>query len=289
MKWKLSLAAVLAFIVATGIVWLRTQQGASRASRPSQSAQHHASRATLAPDGVRRSAEAGGPNADRPTSSDPFVALKARAEAGDAVSQRRLAEVYEECGAYSVDPKRFLANLDFLAELNPKSKKAILRVKSKLTETCREVDGGAPIPTDAVKLWLEQSARGGDLAAKSKLALYSPTPPSPDAVADLAGQGMQGKDPEAMMAISQIAINPCTGALASERLCGTPSAEWTWAIAACRAGSACGPDSRVMRQVCISTGRCYHAHYEAFILGELVPPEQRREIEQRVQVITGRI
>ena len=219
---------------------------------------------------------------ERPMS---FVDIKSRAESGSAEHQRRLAEVYEDCGAISIDRSRYMANLDYLAELNPDSKSQIQRIKRSITDQCAAVDRGEPIPADAARLWLAQAAKGGDLVAELKLQVYKPAGVEPAQMSQLVAETLQSDNAEAMLALSNIARHACLQETRANPICGSPAAEWAWAIAACRRGASCGPESRLMTQLCISTGRCNYPSYENFLANEVVPPAQRRNVDQTIERI----
>jgi hypothetical protein len=228
-----------------------------------------------------------------PTASDDFFAndtlfetVKSRAERGDAVAQRQLAEMYEDCLAYSLDRQRYIATIDATVELVPVTKMGpeeasrIERIKTQMRRFCDTVDGGQPIPYDAFRSWLEQSASSGDLVAGIRHLKLSGQAPDADAFKRYLARTLETGDTQALFELSDM-FGGLNGSSDDERT----RIEHAWAIVACRRGMNCGPDSRLMRQVCLSFYRCSYGNYEHFVMSELVPVAKRPEVERMVLAI----
>lgn len=216
-----------------------------------------------------------------------FEEIKDRANRGVASAQRRLAQIYESCFAYSLNPVTHLATLDDLAQVNPDSKTGIELLKKRQALLCDGIDSGAPIPQEAYKLWTEQAARNGDVASKLKIRARSSAPLSAGDINSLADEALASGDPQALLELSEIMGRPLSDPPSGrfESLSGSASAGYAWSIAACRAGVACGKGSYVMDSICMNTGSCNHSNYEAFVMTELVPSAQKKHIYRMINSI----
>jgi hypothetical protein len=209
--------------------------------------------------------------------SKTFDQVKVEAEQGSAKAQRKLSEIYALCSAYSVDPRKQLAHMDYMAKLVPASRSGMDGVKKRLKARCDKVDFGQPIPFEAFTLWMEQAAKNGDVASKVKLRIMSTQELTAVEAEALVGETLTIGDPEALLEMSNLASRPVTGELPSryQQLVGNPTAGAAWAAAACRSGASCGHGSMLMDSVCISTGRCNYRNYEEFITWETIPPAEK--------------
>ncbi|MGO1070621.1 hypothetical protein [Lysobacter sp. CA199] len=157
------------------------------------------------------------------------------------------------------------------------------RITAIADTLCADVDSGQPIPHEAVNLWLEQSAKNGDLIAKVKLAAKAPAKLHATDANRLISEVVSSDDPNALLELASMigrvndtGIDPRYEGYVG----GGPNDEYAWAIAACRKGASCGADSRVMKLVCINTMRCGYNDYEQFLLTEMVPQGGRKRVEQ---------
>jgi hypothetical protein len=216
-----------------------------------------------------------------------FDLLKANAENGSAVAQRDLSEIYGLCMSYSLDPATQLATLDHMAKLKGGVTTGIEQVKNRLKARCGSVDGGQPIPKDAVDLWLQQAAKAGDPVANVRLRNMSQEPLSAEEVIQLSNLAADAHDPKLMLELSNLMSRPVSGDIPEKyaRVSGNPVAGAAWAISACRAGAACGNGTITMDTVCINTGACNYPNYESFIMGELVPEGDRARLNRIISEI----
>ena len=216
-----------------------------------------------------------------------FADIKAKAAQEDASAQWKLSEIYGACMPYSLDARKQLATLDYLAELNKGSKAAIDRMKSRLSRRCGVVDNGEPIPLEAVDGWMEKAAANGNAAARIKIRSRSLDPLSGKEVGGFVDEVLASRSPEAMMELSNLASRPLEGG-APERyagIVGNPVAGAAWGIAACRAGASCGSGSLLMDAICTGTGKCNYSTYEEFITSELVPAGERGRLDAALSKI----
>lgn len=210
-----------------------------------------------------------------------FDLIKQKAESGDAVAQRQLSEMYEDCAVYSFGPDSYLGTLDSLSAMKPASKPKIEQIKQQIQRFCGRVDGGQPIPLEAYKLWLEQSAKSGDPVAAIRYASLDLRGPQPKQLANLVDLVGASQNPQALFELSNL-VAGYQGDWEdqdNERLFGKAYSNYAMAIAACRAGMNCSASSRLMRQVCTSTFTCNYTNYEQFVYSELVSPASRKDVE----------
>lgn len=206
-----------------------------------------------------------------------FEKIKMEAERGSAKAQRKLSEIYALCAGYSLDPKKQLATLDNLSVLVPASKSGIDGVKQRLVARCGGVDFGQPIPMEAVDLWVEQAAKGGDIASRIKIRTRSTQPLLAEEVNELLEDVLTSGDPEALLEMSSLMSRPVVGELSGryQQLAGDSTIGAAWGVAACRVGASCGSDSMLMDSICMSTGKCSYRTYEEFLASEVVSPAER--------------
>lgn len=215
-----------------------------------------------------------------------FNDIKGRAESGDAIAQRHLSEIYEDCMFYSFNPEKHFLGMDQLSNLKPESKPYLQKIKVQMREFCSTVDNGQAIPVEAYKLWRERSAQAGDLTSKIRIRSHPDNTPSATELQLFFEEVSQTGDPSAMFEFGSLAASneEWTGVKGNEALYGQ-YAEYAWQIAACRRGLNCSGDSRLMRNLCIGTMMCQHNNYEDFLFTEMVPQGARKEIEKRVLII----
>lgn len=219
-----------------------------------------------------------------------FDLIKQKAESGDSSAQRELAEMYEDCMSYSVSPEKSLKSLDYISTTHPESRNRIEKIKKQTIDFCRNVDGGQPIPAVAYQLWLERSAESGDLVAEIRQSVRGANGLDQGKLKDLSRKVMDSKNPEALYELSNILGRQEVQWETEEdsRIFGSRYSQNAMAIAACRAGMNCGPDSRLMRLVCTSTFRCNYQNYEQYVYAELTTPAERREVENIASMISSK-
>ena len=222
-----------------------------------------------------------------PLQTMTFEEIKSAAARGSVIAQRQLADIYAMCGPYSINPAGWLATLDNLTKIAPESKKGMDQVKKRLVARCDQVDGGQFIPKEARTLWAQQAAKNGDVTSKVKLRIDSPEPLSGREAGELADAAVASGDPQALLEISSLMARPTEDEVPDRyaQVSGNPIAGVAWGIAACRAGAACGSGSMLMDSVCMSTGRCNYPSYEAFLMGEMVPPGERARLSAMLSSI----
>ncbi|MCS3807766.1 hypothetical protein [Xanthomonas sp. 4461] len=214
-----------------------------------------------------------------------FNELKSRAETGDPIAQRQLAETYERCSIYSVSPENYAKTLDGFAKIKNENKSRYEEIKKRTSHYCSAIDGGNIIPSSASELWYAEAAKNGDLIAQLKTAAHASVPSS--AYKGLLEETLKSKDPEAMFAVDEMLAN-AKGEIDLGNYSPTSGgnySEYSWALAACEAGADCGPGSYRMDSMCVNFGVCDSANYKDLIRKHFVPPSQLKVIDKDIERI----
>ncbi len=287
-----SLLMAVAIVLIAGIA-MYLHQGAGEASI--DTAQAHAADTVPASD----SAEVGKAPA-RPAPPlraspnhflDYFLATKARAEAGEAIAQRDLADIYGRCMLVNINPQKFLQSIDAITALSksPADAKEMKRVASATTEECAVVDNGAIIPIEARDLWLAQAAKQGDLVAQARLFMAPGNRPHGDDLRRFMDQVVTSGDPAALFDLGQLVAGNSsgegTGIYAS--VAGDPLSGYAWSIVACRRGLDCSAGSPLMTSLCLNTGACSSPSFESFVRDYLVTSGDAPLLDSKVQAVNA--
>ena len=225
-------------------------------------------------------------NNTKPFEDIPFALAKSRALSGDQESQLLLSKMYDYCFLYNLNPHATLAQLSEMGNADPKCGVRVGKIKEELTAKCASVDDGKPIPAEAVTLWIEQSAKQGQLTAQIRHAVYS-----------------QEKDEKRLLSyVATLRANPRLDAVfemgALSRLvepywkdANTKAAfsesgysEYAWQLAACRAGLDCTATS-LNTSAMVFQGGCSYDNYEQYILDQAVSPQGRKNLEETIAII----
>jgi len=186
-----------------------------------------------------------------------FERVSAAAERGDVRAQRRLAELYEKCFLVNVRRTSYLEGIESMATLHsdPDAGQQMRLIGQRVFAQCGGVDGGQFIPLEAMLLWREQAARGGDLASQLWLRQrQSVTAPlTAEEYAGLAAQVTASGDATAMAYLGALAET----AAGQEAPSVDPKISGlAWQIAACQQGLACAAGSELMDVLCLNIGAC---------------------------------
>jgi hypothetical protein len=214
--------------------------------------------------------------------------IQALADGGDAQAQRVLSEMYSDCQMYSLDHAAFVFYVRSISggreDLPPR---AAMMLRD-LVDVCDQLDGGEPIPGNAAKEWRALAARNGDAIALAQDLYMRFDDIKPDEMAGFVDLLIANGDANALLELSNLMARPVAlGDNIDPRLSGSQSATASWAIAACRRGASCAPNSRIMRQLCLFNGICDSPSFEDFVINSMVTPMGRKEIEENVNLING--
>lgn len=223
-----------------------------------------------------------------PTQRIAFDDIARLAEAGDPVAQRRLARWYRDCQFYSLSPDRHKQTLVELGRLRGVEETVVESVTARLDARCGGIDGGAPIPGEAAELWLEQSAKGGDLVARAELLAMHPHDVAPQVLDDVLRKAIGSTNPDALLELAPVLGAASKNSLSPDlaRFVGSPQDEYAWAVAACRMGAECGPGSYALSSICLGSLYCNYPSYEAFVRTEMLPPGQLTRVDEILAFLT---
>ena len=216
----------------------------------------------------------------------PFALVKSRAEQGDAEAQWYLSEMYGYCFSYNMKREGVLDHFDHIQRSKPKAKNHIKRILSDLAERCPTVEGGQPIPNEAITLWMEQSAKHGNLIAQLRQATLADNV-EPQTLLAYVDQVKKSNSPRAVFEMGTLSrlIEPHwkdeKTAIAFSK---GKYATHAWELAACRSGLDCSQSSSIMYWACFQGG-CGYDNYEQYVMNELVTPAGRRQLEESIQLI----
>lgn len=250
--------------------------------------------ASMSPLPFDKSAAANGHEASSPTkgsngSLQKFLTAKASAEAGSAVAQRELAEMYGRCIPVNINPSRFLRSIDAIAALSksPANAEGMKRVARVTVDECASVDNGAIIPLEAHDLWLQQAAKQGDLAAQAQAFMGSGKRPQGDNLRKFMDQVVASNDPAAMFEMGQLVVgNPSgDGAGRYSSVAGDTLSGYAWSIVACQRGLDCGAGSPIMNSACLNTGGCSSPDFESFVRDHLVTAGDAVLLNSRIEEV----
>lgn len=229
-------------------------------------------------------------HSSRIPATDPvtaFEALKQRAKEGDAVSQRLLAQTYEACFLANLSRANFIRGYQFVQKQNPEQAAEVDRVVQQRVRQCDAVDGGAIIPVHLINSWYAQAAANGDLASRAVMIARQPVTPDTATTTQFMEDLVASGDPAAMYSLGNSLgerfashVGEPYRALASGPLSGM-----AWAVAACRMGYDCGPDSMAATSFCLSLSRCQGETVEELMFAIAPDDKQRQALEQKVQQI----
>ncbi|WP_146033476.1 hypothetical protein [Stenotrophomonas sp. VV52] len=230
----------------------------------------------------------------REHSVQEFHALKQRAEAGDRVAQRLLAETHADCYFVNEDRDAFISTMDMRKRgLSDKSQIGFLEQATReRIAKCDAGDGGGPLEPLLAGHWYAEAAKRGDLAARAMARAQVLKRYDPAETEQLLEEVLASGDPAAVFYFGatlreDAAVTPGEPA---EALTTGALATWSWMVAACRMGYDCGPTGRVMVSSCLDTRRCFGEDMDTHVLTrELRTEAERRELERRVGEILGLI
>lgn len=219
-----------------------------------------------------------------------FHDTRNRAESGDPAAQRELAEMYERCAVYSLSPENLFAMTEMYAKADPGNAERYSASFKRLSHYCSSIDNGQKIPLEAHQLWYAEAARRGDLIAQIKIAS------TPDSQLDAAAYGalvtkaFESKDPDAIFALGDMLTLAKTSIDLGDYAhpAGGDYSEYSWELAACRAGAMCGPGSFRMDSACLS-GVCNSSDYEGLIKKNFIPPAQLKFLDRDAEHIKSRL
>lgn len=277
-------AAVLIALVATFFLQIQNKENLGRFSTQAQEPlpKHEAN---------GHSEEKNSIEEGRPWEKTTFIEEKNKAQLGDPTSQWVISQMYDYCAFYNYKRKKWLDGMNY--HISQYSKDKIVSatrnfeiVKKSLANRCNKVDDGQPIPLEAINLWLEQSAKGGKIEARIKLASLNQESRK-EVLLDILNDAKKSKSPSALFEMGTLSrsIKPeWVDSRISSLFSDSVISQHAWEIAACRLGYDCSISSKLMYFAC-QQGGCSYDNYESYILNEGVPTGQRRDLEEKIELI----
>ncbi len=284
------------FIIITALLALAVAFAWKHFTKPSPAAQTSAATippSTGATSAQHRSTLSSARQAPAPTATSAadraqaFQALKQRAQDGDPVAQRLLAQTYDACFMINVDRQRFVAGYQHMRMNNPEQAATMDRLAKQRLELCDAVDDGAIIPIELVRGWYAQAAENGDLAARAMDYALQQTPLDRPTATRLLEEVVTSGDPAAMYGLGSALGGNVTENVGEpyKELVSGPMASYAWILAACRLGYDCGPDSRDVSYFCLMVGRCLGETSEEMWFAMMKTDAERAALEQKIQQI----
>lgn len=218
-----------------------------------------------------------------------FAELRSRAEAGDVVAQRDLAEIYQRCSVFSLSPANMYSTLDAYARIRGVQEGAYDEIKKRFAAACSGVDGGQVIPQEAYGNWFERAAAQGDPYSRVAIASRNWSDLKSGDYQSLARDVVNSADPEAIFALGDLlALAPETAELAEFKsgMAG-PYSSYAWGIVACRLGADCSGGSYRMDSLCVNTGICGTGDFEDAIRTQAVPVGQQEALDKAIAEVQG--
>lgn len=222
-----------------------------------------------------------------------YIEIRQLAADGDALAQRRLSEVYEDCLAYAGPLRSSLEMLREFAKSEPASKKAVAGIYNDRNRLCMQAAVDLQRNMKAGEYWLHRSAKAGDQVAEMRFFSRSVQVLSQTHLKHFLDKVRANGHPDAMFEMSLLlsrvdSRTPWPDATQAPALSGA-RAEQAWALAACRAGFDCARGSRLMAMVCINALSCRHEDYERYLMTTSTYPPQRPQVEALIALINGNL
>lgn len=222
-----------------------------------------------------------------------YVEIRQLAADGDALAQRRLSEIYEDCLAYAGPLRGSLEMLRQFAKSEPASKKSIAGIYNDRNRLCMPAAADLQRDMKIGDYWLHRSAKAGDQVAEMRFFSRSVPMLSQKHLKHFLDNVRANGHPDAMFEMSLLLF--CVDARAvwpdpaqAPALHGS-QAEQAWALAACRAGFDCSRGSRLMAMVCVNALSCTHETYERHLMATSAFPPQRAKVEAVIALINGNL
>ncbi|WP_312318816.1 hypothetical protein [Stenotrophomonas sp.] len=219
-----------------------------------------------------------------------FLALKQRADAGDAVSQRLLAQAYARCMGVNYNRELYAErNRLRIAEATDAEARSVMETQlSNRMQECDAVEAGAEVTWEQMRSAYARAARSGDLAARIMDIIHNDREYlDADQAAELLETVVTSKDPAAVYAYGSMLggiISMNMEAPYAPLVEGT-RADLAWMVVACRMGYECGPDSEPMSDLCQMQDYCYRGSFEHAVRRTLETDSEREALDRHIEAI----
>ena len=214
-----------------------------------------------------------------------FGSLKQRAEAGDAVAQRLVAQLLVDCADVYEHPQRYTATE--LASIPDGSTEAmVINATNARVQDCAQVEGGRHVTLKDAERWYEKAADNGDLAAWTIVNMLRHPPLNADEAKGFLEDVMASKDPVAVFAYGNVMGGPLTENLGEGYApLVSNAASLAWMLAGCRMGMDCGPESVLVDNLCLQQHVCGKGDYEQAMKGMMDSEADREALNQQIEKV----
>lgn len=216
-----------------------------------------------------------------------YVEVRDAAMGGDAVAQRRLSEIYDDCLAYAGQMSMALRMLGTLTKADPAAQPTVKGIYADYKHFCVQADADLRKNPDAGRYWLHKSAKAGDLASEMRYFGRTVAVINSGQVKYFVDKLRASGDPDAIfeMALLMVKVNEPWPDPALAPVFRGEQAQSAWMLAACRAGYDCARGSRVLNTVCMTMFACTYPDYERYLWFNNDAPAQRAELTRLVTLI----
>ena len=214
-----------------------------------------------------------------------YRTLKQRAEAGDAVAQRLVAQLFVDCAYIYDHPLKFTPlELSDIPADSPESMS--IGAHRALQQNCTQVEGGARVTLKDAQNWYEKAAENGDLAAWAVVNMLRHPPLTADEAQRFLEDVIASKDPVAVFAYGNVMGGPVTENLGKgyESLVSN-NASLAWMLAGCRMGMDCGPESPPVNNLCLHQGLCGKGDCEQAMKSQIESEADREALDQQIEAV----
>jgi hypothetical protein len=216
-----------------------------------------------------------------------YIEVRQSAEGGNLVAQRRLSELYEDCNAFNGALRSSLGMLQDLAKTDRASQPTINAFLRDYYRLCTQAAADLRKNPGLALFWLHKSAKAGDVT--SEIRYFGRTVPllSEAQFKYFIDKARVSSDPDAIFELSLV-VQKLKGEWSDPTqapVFSGQSAEFAWAMAACRAGYDCARGSRLMNLLCITNFACGDADYERYLVNSSKYSAKRAEVEQLIAII----
>lgn len=214
-----------------------------------------------------------------------YRTLKQRAEAGDAVAQRLVAQLFVDC-AYIYDHPLKFTPLE-LSDIPADSPESLsVDAHRALHQNCAQVEGGARVTLKEAQYWYEKAAENGDLAAWAIVNMLRHPPLTTDEAQRFLEDVIESKDPVAVFAYGNVMGGPVTENLGEGYApLVSNNAGLAWMLAGCRMGMDCGLESPLVNNLCLQQGVCGKGDYEQAMKSVIESEADREALDQQIEAV----
>ena len=218
--------------------------------------------------------------------------LRERAERGDPDVVAALAELESECWMFVLSRGDRSDVPRFLQKRDPNIKPWVDSMLARSSLRCQRFTRNDLISYERLHEMLVAAAKQGSASAKARLLMgtvdieHLPDATLAGTVRDILASG----NPAAIVDLSNVMGVRVQG---REKLFDLPSGSETesqaYLIAACRLGFECGPNSRILANLCFNANGCGYPSVDALVQDTMLTPQEYRVMQQEVQQILAKI